>query len=234
MHQPCVHANACVQGANAHAMSALTAAKASLSLNQRITDASGVTLSAPSPFHPPSLSLSSLQVVLGAELDYDMLHSIIFGSNKIVGKGAMSTAACGGQTGAGGTLLCFVVDPAASILFHPDKDVLAGGKPRFLGELEPALMESLLKHEVFAKVERASVEVSSKRDAEVLGYALDEGKLPLSLQLSGQLYGFVYMSNIKDTTSFLLAVEHYRTLHQAQGCGMLSSQCPNAHLPVIR
>lgn len=175
-----------------------------------------------------------MQVVLGAELDYDMLHDILYGPNKIIGKGDVSTAVCGGKTGGVGTLLCLVIDPAAAILFHPDKDVLAAGRLRSLGELEPALMESLLKHEVFTKVERASVEVSSKRDAEVLGYIVNEDKLPLSLQLSGQVHGFVYMSGIQDTASFLLAVEHYRTDHQAKGCGILSSQCPNAHLPTIR
>jgi hypothetical protein len=174
-----------------------------------------------------------VQAVLGAELDYEELHSMLYGLKKVTGRGDLSSAVCGEKSGAG-TLLCFVIDQAAALLFHPDKSALVDGRPRFFGEFEPALMESLLYHGVFAKVQKSSVEASGKRDAEVLGYEINEAKLPLSLRLSGELHGFVYMSNLEGTASFLLAVEHYRSAIQAQGCGVLSAQCPNAHLPIIR
>jgi len=43
-----------------------------------------------------------------------------------------------------------------------------------LGNHEPALMEFLVQHNVFKQVERASVQVSSKRQSDVLGYAINE------------------------------------------------------------
>ena len=43
-----------------------------------------------------------------------------------------------------------------------------------LGDHEPALMEFLVHHTVFRNVTRSSVQVSSKRQAEVIGYTLNE------------------------------------------------------------
>ena len=122
-----------------------------------------------------------VQAVLGAELDYAELHSMLYGLKKVTGKGYLSSAVCGEKGGAG-TLLCFVIDQAAALLFHPDKTALVDGKPHFFGEFEPALMESLLHHGVFDKVEKSSVEASGKRNAVVLGYEINEAKLPLSLR----------------------------------------------------
>ena len=40
-------------------------------------------------------------------------------------------------------------------------------------------MESLVRNQVFVKVEKQSVEVTSSRVATVLGYTINEDKLPL-------------------------------------------------------
>ena len=60
---------------------------------------------------------------------------------------------------------------------------------------------------------------------------LGQEVLPIHLQLSGEVRGYAFLSNIPDTNAFLLAVEHYESSQKAQGCGMLSTQVNLSFLP---
>ena len=83
--------------------------------------------------------LGNTAAVLGAELDYDVFHGMLYGSKKMAGRGNQSTCICGNEKDPN-QLLCFVLDHSAALLFHPDKNVVVGEanrrRPRFFGELE--------------------------------------------------------------------------------------------------
>ena len=53
----------------------------------------------------------------------------------------------------------------------------------------------------------------------------------MHLQLSGEVRGYAFLSNIPGTNAFLLAVEHYESSKKAVGCGMLSAQVDSPLLP---
>ena len=82
--------------------------------------------------------LANTAAVLGAELDYDVFHGMLYGSKKMAGRGNESTCICGNAKDPN-QLLCFVLDHSAALLFHPDKNVIVGDAnrrgPRFFGEL---------------------------------------------------------------------------------------------------
>jgi hypothetical protein len=73
----------------------------------------------------PDHRLANTAAVLGAELDYDVLHDKLYGKNKLTGKGKQSVSICEANN-----LLCFVVDEAAMLLFHPQKEVFSGAQAR--------------------------------------------------------------------------------------------------------
>jgi hypothetical protein len=185
----------------------------------------------------PDFGISTTAAVLGAELDYDYMHGLLFGENKLKGydPDPTNTASCiCGSGDKSDSSLCIIVDLSATVLWYPDKQAISGKRATFLGELEPALMDWLVFNGVFIKTVRSSVEVSSKTaSANVMTYSVDEKKLPLERQLNGNLRGLFMMDSIPDTNSFFLFIEHYSAPNPIQGCGVLSSQCPHYNLPSI-
>jgi hypothetical protein len=53
------------------------------------------------------------------------------------------------------------------------------------------------------------------------------------MQLTRPLQGYLFLTNIPDTNTFLIAVEHYESDQKIAGCGALSTQVGLSFFPSI-
>ena len=187
-------------------------------------------------------ALSAVAAILGVEIHYSSLHSMLYGPGGLRGVGDGSNFGCGGL------IRCYLIDQYAAVLMHPD--FLGGGvngsfparndfaaavenaQAIFFGSIEPALMQVLVDQRFMLATSAEDVTFTASAYWGLLRtWSADARRVPFQAPYG---VGSVLVDIVPETNAYLVIVDGYQASAPLGGCGLVSQVCPSVFAPRIQ
>lgn len=181
--------------------------------------------------------------VIGAEVLYQPIHDSLYGPNRMEGVAPNGNKFRCGDKSSIGMIRCIIIDDAGVIISlpefsadtaSPERTILNGTQPVFIGQVEPRLAEELIQLNVLAGRRVIDVTATSSNWGVIEGYEVVDSMLPLVADLHGlESDGVIFMSRIDGTNAYMIVIDMYVFEESGSQCDLFTYQCPSVEFPLV-